>query len=159
MRPNAAFEINTASICTVAYLVIRPNASKANIALITGAGISNRVISKVRYGNISFTGAGASNVVERIGGDQGDVRFTGVGAYNKVSNSANRGSIYFEDSVGNTAAFKRNIPRITSAIYVITCCCTTKVNITCSSNMLQICCKCRAIFVLQALAHLMLWSV
>jgi hypothetical protein len=37
----------------------------------TGAGISNRVISKVRYGNISFTGAGASNVVERIGGDQG----------------------------------------------------------------------------------------
>jgi hypothetical protein len=48
----------------------------------------NRVISKVRYGNISFTGAGASNVVERIGGDQGDVRFTGVGAYNKVSNSA-----------------------------------------------------------------------
>jgi hypothetical protein len=38
----------------------------------TGAGISNRVISKVRYGNISFTGAGASNVVERIGGDQGD---------------------------------------------------------------------------------------
>jgi hypothetical protein len=39
----------------------------------TGAGISNRVISKVRYGNISFTGAGASNVVERIGGDQGDI--------------------------------------------------------------------------------------
>jgi hypothetical protein len=43
------------------------------------------VISKVRYGNISFTGAGASNVVERIGGDQGDIHFTGIGAYNKVS--------------------------------------------------------------------------
>jgi hypothetical protein len=51
-------------------------------------------------GNIRFTGAGASNVVERIGGDQGDVRFTGVGAYNKVSNRANRGSIYFEGGIG-----------------------------------------------------------
>jgi hypothetical protein len=40
-----------------------------------------------------FTGAGASNVVERIGGDQGNIHFTGIGAYNKVSNSANRGSI------------------------------------------------------------------
>jgi hypothetical protein len=41
MRPNAAFEINTASICTVAYLVIRPNASKANIALITPYTLHN----------------------------------------------------------------------------------------------------------------------
>jgi hypothetical protein len=51
------------------------------------------VISKVRYGNISFTGAGASNVVERIGGDQGDIHFTGIGAYNKVTNSASRGKL------------------------------------------------------------------
>jgi RTX toxin RtxA len=78
IRPNAAREINTASTCTVGNLVIRSNASKVNVALrgsiyftggigaynkverrgysgnisFTGAGISNRVISKVRYGNI-----------------------------------------------------------------------------------------------------------
>jgi RTX toxin RtxA len=60
----------------------------------TGAGISNRVISKVRYGNISFNGIGASNIVERIGGVQGDIHFTGAGMSNRVTNSANRGSIY-----------------------------------------------------------------
>jgi hypothetical protein len=32
MRPNAAFEINTASICTVAYLVIRSNANLQALA-------------------------------------------------------------------------------------------------------------------------------
>jgi hypothetical protein len=43
----------------------------------------------------------ASNVVERIGGDQGDIHFTGIGAYNKVTNSASRGSIYFTGGIGS----------------------------------------------------------
>jgi hypothetical protein len=100
------------------------------------------VISKVRYGNISFTGAGASNVVERIGGDQGDIHFTGIGAYNKVTNSANRGSIYFEGGIGAHNKVKRrgDSGNIVFAGAGISCRRTFKVNIACSSSMLQICC-------------------
>ncbi|SSC07449.1 hypothetical protein BTURTLESOX_660 [bacterium endosymbiont of Bathymodiolus sp. 5 South] len=124
MRPNAAFEINTASICTVAYLVIRPNASKANIALITPYTLHNIRGASTSKTNIALHSSFALH----------NIRGTNAFKFNVAV-------FYFANhSVGNTAAFKRNIPRITSAIYVITCCCTTKVNITCSSNMLQICC-------------------
>jgi hypothetical protein len=96
IRPNATREINTASTCTVGNLVIRSNASKVNVALISSytlqldvydtwgnlsvhgaAGFMN--INKSAWGNMTVSGlAGATNLQHT--GRTGNINFKGAAA-------------------------------------------------------------------------------